>query len=167
MRTLIVNSKKLGNCTIMYDDADHELISQYKKWHPCYGGKTIYVRRGSGSKGHKITFMHRLIMGVTDPNILVDHKNRNGLDNRRCNLRIATKSQNAYNKTKQKNNTSGFKGVTKSTQHGNLRFLARIWVDGKMLHLGTFMVAIEAAKCYNKAAIKFHGEFACINEIVE
>lgn len=165
MKTLIVNSKSFGECAILYDDEDDNLVSRYN-WHPCsLGSKTLYVRTGSGVKGYKMIFMHRLIMGVQDPKIFIDHKNRNGLDNRRCNLRFATKSQNAQNQPKIITNTTGYKGVTKTVRSFGTRYRCRIVFNGNVVELGNFLSDIEAAKAYNEAALKYFGEFAYLNEI--
>ena len=91
----------------------------------------------------------------------VDHINRNKLDNRRCNLRVASNSQNCRNREKGKNNTSGYKGV--SYKKKNKKFAARITVDGRMHNLGLFKTAEEASLVYNAAAVRFHKDFACLN----
>jgi len=106
--------------------------------------------------------MHRLILNAPD-GMQVDHVNEIGLDNRKSNLRICNQSENQRNRSKQKNNTSGFKGV-----HWHVvdkRWMATIKVDKKKIHLGSFRNPIDAAKVYNSAAIKYHGEFANLNEI--
>jgi hypothetical protein len=91
----------------------------------------------------------------------VDHINHNGLDNRRINLRIATARQNKQNTKIQKSNTSGYKGVTKD----RTKWRAMIRISGKRVHLGMFDDKRDAAIAYNRAAIKYHGDFACINDI--
>lgn len=82
----------------------------------------------------------------------------NALDNRRANLRLATKSQNQMNRRIQRNNTSGFKGVHLFKRTG--KFRAYIMVQGKEKHLGYFATAEEAHVAYVKAAVEIHGEFA-------
>ena len=106
--------------------------------------------------------MHRLIMGITDPNIEVDHKDRvNTLDNREANLRIATDADNQHNRGAQKNNTSGFKGVRKSRS----KWMTEIGSNGKQIYLGSFNIAVEAAAVYNFAAKRLHGAFAVLNDL--
>lgn len=113
--------------------------------------------------------MHRLIMGF--PKTLVDHikhydfdSNRNMLiDNRKSNLRLATSGQNIRNQRKRKTNMSGYKGVSFSKTHR--KFRAQIGYNGSHYHLGYYLTAIEAAKVYDEAALKYHGEFARINMI--
>ena len=83
------------------------------------------------------------------------------LDNRKKNLRIVTRSQNEWNRGKQKNNTTGYKGVILSRG----RYVARIRVKSKLIYLGSYIDKKEAAKSYNMGAIKYHGEFAKLNII--
>jgi hypothetical protein len=106
--------------------------------------------------------MHRVIAGVSDDQ-LVDHINGNGFDNRRINLRFCSNSQNLHNRTFQKNNTSGFKGVTFKKHCG--RWAARIKSNGREIHLGYFSDPKAAALAYNAAAVDLQGEFARLNEV--
>lgn len=106
--------------------------------------------------------MHRLILGLDSRDTrLCDHKNGNGLDNRRANLRIATTSQNLANRGKTRRNTSGYKGVMWFKR--KRKWYARIRVSGKSVHLGYFDDPIDAAKAYDDAALKHFGEFAKTN----
>jgi len=111
--------------------------------------------------------LHRVILGVTDPEIKVDHKDGNGLNNVRYNLRVCTTAENTRNKQKSKGNTSGFKGVCWHKR--DKCWAVQICVDYKGVHLGHFPGTpegkIEAAKAYNVAAIKYYGEFARLNNI--
>lgn len=96
---------------------------------------------------------------------LVDHVNGDKLDNRRTNLRLATKSQNEQNKRKRRSNTtSRYKGVVKMTNRKKC-WRATLTMEGYNLHLGTFYTEEEAAIAYNEAAYKHFGEFALLNEI--
>ena len=92
--------------------------------------------------------------------IIFDH---NGLNNQRKNLRKVTDSLNARNRFKIKNSLSQYKGVTIGPDPKHFR--SRITVDGTPIYLGYFSNEILAAKAYNKAAIKYHGEFAHLNVI--
>jgi len=107
----------------------------------------------------KHVYLQVLIIGETELDI--DHKNRNKLDNTRDNLRCATRTQNQYNRPKNKNNTSGYKGVTRS-QCGR-KWLARIRIDGVRINLGTFESKEQAALEYDIAAKKYQGDFAQLN----
>jgi hypothetical protein len=107
--------------------------------------------------------MARLILDVPE-GLLPDHINREKFDNRRCNLRLATKPQQTFNRPKYKKHklTSGFKGVSLG-RYG--KWCACITHGNKHYYLGSFDVEIEAAKAYNKAAVKLHGQFAAVNQI--
>lgn len=106
--------------------------------------------------------LHRMIMGAKKGEI-VDHRNGDPLDNRKCNLRLCNAHQSSCNRRIQKNNTSGFKGVSLKKNTG--KYDATIRVHGKDNYLGTFDNKVEAAKAYNKAAHRFHGEFASLNQL--
>lgn len=128
-------------------------------------GKNLYAVNATRINGKGITLlMHRVILGLNDSKICVDHINRNSLDNRKSNLRFANKSQNAANQEAPKNNRSGFKGVFKAVLKTKTVYRARIWNRG-LVHIGTYNNPTDAAKAYNLAAIKLFGEFACINNI--
>jgi len=107
--------------------------------------------------------MPNIIMGFKSNNKhQIDHKDRNPLNNRKINLRICTHSQNQMNKNKGKNNTSGYKGVYWHKR--NKKWAAHIRFNNKKYHIGYFNKKTEAAMAYNKAAVKHHGEYACLNE---
>lgn len=148
----------------MVDDADFEWLSQWK-WHLRYGGGNCYyaARSGNKKKGEKTTVkMHRLILGLTDSKIEADHKDRNGLNNQRENLRIATRSQNLINRKSKTGSTSKYLGVNKKWR----KWEAKIKPGGqKIVYLGLFKTEIEAALAYNEAATRLHGEFANLNII--
>lgn len=94
---------------------------------------------------------------------MIDHINGNGLDNRRKNLRLVTKSQNMMNRGIQKNNTSGFMGVSFHKATG--RWRAYIKKDKKQFYLGLFDNKKDAAIAYNEATKFYHGEYAYLNKI--
>lgn len=145
----------------MVDDADYDWLNQWK-WHTAKHGKKFYASRRPTKRGKSI-HMHRLIMGIPrDPNIFADHKDRDGLNNQRHNLRIANRSQNNSNRTPM--GASKFLGVFPSQSKINPWF-ARINKNKKRYYLGSFPSESAAALAYNKAAIELHGEFANLNVI--
>lgn len=112
------------------------------------------------SNGTKHILMHRQILDFPK-DLEIDHINGDPLDNRIENLRVVEHQQNLFNSPKPKNNTSGFKGVEylKNRQ----KYRARIGINKKKLHLGYFDDPIEAAKAYDKAALKLYGKYARLN----
>jgi hypothetical protein len=108
----------------------------------------------------KTMYLHREIMQAPK-GLLVDHKNNDGLDNRRANLRLATHSQNGCNRPRKKNGSSRFKGVI--FLKDRKRWSARLKKNGKHIFLGNFKNEIDAARVYDEAAKQYHGEFACLN----
>ena len=106
--------------------------------------------------------MHRVIMD-TELNMIVDHLNGNGLDNRRSNLRNCTHAENMRNRKINKKNRSGFKGVSYYTKDNKWR--AMIKFNNLRIHIGFYIDPKDAARAYNEAAVKYHGEFANLNKI--
>lgn len=151
------------------DDADAHLLAPYKSWyyHKNKNAKTGYAyatipgswRKG---KGCKIMALHRLIMGGT---ALIDHLDRDGLNNRRSNLRFASQSQNMHNNGLQKNNTLGVKGIHYNHRCPRKPWRARIMVNGKMHSLGGYSTKEEAALAYNQAASRLVGTEVVLNQI--
>lgn len=154
------------------DDEDHYLIENIG----CYVTKKGYVK-GWDKKRKKGISIHRLIMGVIDSTYpLVDHINGNPRDNRKSNLRLCSHAEN--NKNRKASGFSQYLGVTVNIPYykyintkGELTmykrkpaFVAQISIDGKGKNLGRFKNEIDAAKAYNEAAIKHHGEFANLNK---
>lgn len=118
--------------------------------------KGRYVQGRNSVTGKKI-LLHRAITSV-EPTQKIDHKNGDGFDNRRVNLRVATLAQNQQNRKLNVNNTAGRKGVSYRNDCGKYR--ARIVVEGKRIPLGNFMTADEAGRAYAEAAVRYYGEFA-------
>jgi len=156
---LVIIPLRLGRRAIIQLN-DYEQIKKYF-WVDRMIGKTIYAMASASINGTTISlYMHRVIL--CPPNgESIDHKNHNGLDNRRCNLRLCTRAQNAANRGLPKNNTSGFKGV----YWNGRKFIAQCYMNSKVKYLGSFDNAKEAAISHNKAVMKIYGEFACPNPI--
>lgn len=140
------------------DEEDYDFLAQWR-WGISFSGSYV-VRK----EKEKRIYMHRVV-NQTPPGMITDHVNGNKLDNRKVNLRTVNHSQNGCNRGLQRNNSSGFKGV--SWHQGRSKWQAHIKSKGKELHLGWFDTTTGAAIAYNNAAIKHHGEFACLNEIPE
>jgi len=153
MKTIVLTQ---GYVT-MVDDWNYERLNRYK-WHVTKRHVYLYATRSYSCKGHKNSIgMHNVIIGIKG----VDHINGNGLDNRECNLRPASRSQNAANRGPQKNNTSGYKGVY---WHAKMKkWRAMIMVKPKLKSLGLFDDIKDAANAYNEAAKKYYGNYAKLN----
>jgi hypothetical protein len=120
-----------------------------------------YVGFSRRIKGRTIYYkLHRLILEVEDEKVFVDHINRDRFDNRKCNLRIATRSENSRNMSKQKLTKHKYKGI-RITNSG--KFECTIFVNGKPIYLGCFLTELEAVKVYDENAALYHGEFAATN----
>lgn len=143
---------------ILFDIEDYDKIKDYC-WSVAVPKKCYNYKRVVAIKTHGVVIkMHRIIMGITNPDCKIDHKNRNPLDNRKSNLRICTTEQNNWN-TPPKHD--GYKGV--SQDHN--RWVAKIREDGKQITIGRFDTAEEAALAYNEKAKELFGEFAYLNNI--
>lgn len=144
------------NDKAVIDDEDFELVSSHK-W--SFSRSTKYPR--CRNKKGETVYMHRLLMGLSHGDSrCVDHINGNILDNRKVNLRICTRQQNAFNKRNKRLPKSGFRGVRKTT---NNRWQALLTIGGKTKTLGSYTDIKEAAKAYDKMAMQLFGEFACTN----
>lgn len=141
----------------MVDDGDYDYLNQWK-WIAYKGGKTYYACRRIRSTGRHLT-MHREIMN-TPKGMCTDHINRNGLDNRKENLRICTYSQNQAN-TEKYEGVSKYKGVCLHSR--GKKYVASLKHNYKYYYLGVYDNEIDAAKAYDKAAKKIYKEFAVLN----
>lgn len=140
---------------ILVDDEDYVFVKRFS-W--CLlkapRGLCFYARN------RKLGLLHRFIMGY--PRKSVDHVNGDGLDNRKENLRLCTYLENSRNRKVPKGK---YKGVFARSNAVGVSYFAYIRTEGRQIHLGTYGTAAEAALAYNKAASKYHGNFARLNEV--
>jgi hypothetical protein len=149
--------KLIGNkqLELIVDAEDAWLLTKYK-WYPKWNKYTYYARTFIDGKQ---AFLHRMLL-KPEGKLQIDHKNFNGLDNQKANLRICTASQNSRCTRKLKERTSKYKGVSKIP---NGKWRAIITLYGKQVPLGCFILEEEAAKAYDAKAKELFGEFAYLN----
>jgi hypothetical protein len=145
------------------DPEDYERLNEYR-WHVTKNGNTFYAKRNPrvGRKGKAPPiYMHRSIIEVP-ATLVIDHINFNGLDNRKANLRLATRTQNNRHIRRTRTpGTSKYKGVSWYTREK--KWVVKIHADGKTHTVGYFTDEVQAAKAYDKAAKIHHAEFAALN----
>jgi hypothetical protein len=135
------------------DEADYERISAHK-WYTLTSGPRFYAITEIG--GAQV-LMHRFVLDYSGP-LDIDHIDGDELNNRRANLRVVTRAQNLWNQGPRKGKR--FKGVQRVASG---RYMARMMVNGERLYFGTHATEEEAARVYDDAARKYHGEFARLN----
>lgn len=141
---------------VLVDVEDFSRLSRYKWWLTSEGYPQTTINR-------KCVYMHRMIMGLKPGDGLrVDHISHNKLDNRRSNLRVCSCKENHRNSRLYGSNKSGFKGVYRNGTNKK-PWTAQICVSYKTMYLGRFDNPEDAAKEYDRAAIKHFGEFARLN----
>lgn len=141
-----------GHHAIIYKEDFEKIVG--RSWH--YSNGYAYTN----TKGARTRIaMHRIIVDVADSDFVVDHINGDKLDNRRSNLRVCTKSENNRNRKLNKSSSVHYKGVYVNKN----KFMAYITFNYKMHYLGVFNTAKEAAKAYDREAVKLHGDYARLN----
>jgi hypothetical protein len=160
MKTIALSQGQVA----LVDDEDYEELAKHKwcaQW--ARTARTFYgYRKTRTESGTWVgVTMHRAILGASAGQ-QVDHRNHNGLDNRRENLRLCTRAENNRNARKRRDSASRYKGVALLPSG---RWRASMRLDGRMKHLGVFATETEAALAYNRAASAASGEFALLNEV--
>jgi len=156
MKEIVLTQGKVA----LVDDEDFEFLNQFK-WYAHKQKYTFYAVRNEtnpDSKKRKTIKMHRFLLRVTKPKTFVDHKDHNGLNNQKHNLRESTHAQNQMNR----NCYEGFKYKGVSYIKLN-KWRARIKFNQKQIHLGYFTDEIQCAKAYDIKAKELFGEFANLN----
>ena len=159
-----LTSPKYKNQKCVIDTDDYDKIKKYN-WsiHKGLKDKCFYAISHDKINGKYTTIkLHRLIMNV-ESHKNVDHKDFNGLNNVKTNLRICTPTENMRNRRMSYNNKSGYKGVCPVGNSKKWRMQIR--VNKKTIYLGQCENPIDGAKIYDKAEIKYFGEFANINGV--
>jgi hypothetical protein len=150
----------------LVDEEDYEWLMGWK-WYAAKGHRSWYAARNARVEEmvngkRRAIYMHREILQPPD-GMDTDHRNGNGLDNQRYNLRVCTHPQNMRNQKPHINTLSPFKGVDRDKRTGKWR--ARVQDGGQRISLGLFDTEEQAALAYNQAAIKLYGDYARPNQV--
>jgi len=154
--------KYKGQYVALVDDSDYEWLMQWK-WrvhiqpHTCYAHTNIRLPNGK----IRVVRMHRVVLGINNPLIIIDHRNRNGLDNQSDNLRVCTNSKNQANRISKPGSSSKYLGV--SWHKRDKLWRAKVKKDGIEYRLGGFKFEKDAAVARDKKAQELHGSFAILN----
>jgi hypothetical protein len=143
------------------DPEDFERFNRYK-WHCSQSNYAVRAATIKTEKGRKQVelFMHKVVCPPPQ-GLIVDHINRNRLDNRRANLRPATWTQNAWNRSKRSRQKTRYKGIR--YQKDTKRWQVRLMIEGRRISFGCYNDEKEAAKAYDAAAKKHRGDYAVLN----
>jgi hypothetical protein len=154
------------------DDGDYDRVMAAGPWRAIERRRkdgslwNVYAQRTLRTDGVVgLQKLHRFILGITDPDIKVDHEHHDGLNNTRKNLRVSTQSQNSSNRQKMQATSSRFKGVSWFKPYSKWR--VQIEIAGKKKHLGYFLDEVDAARAYNAKAKEIFKEFALVNDVEE
>jgi len=159
MKTIPLNQEKMA----LVDDSDYDFLNQFKWYARATGSSHIFYAVRNEAKTSVL--MHRLILGLRPGDKRqADHRDGNGLNNCRSNLRICTGAQNRRSQRSRMGCTSRYKGVCRHCR--DHKWKSQIRLNRKLIYLGLFNSEIAAAKAYDLAALKHHGEFAMTNEML-
>jgi len=163
MKKIFLTGKYGRGKFVLVDDKNYQSLNRWK-WclHSKYATRTQFIRKVNGKQITKTIRMHQQIL-KTPKGRQIDHVNGNKLDNRESNLRIATVSQNSYNRGPQKNSRSGLKGVY--WHKCKEKWQVCIQAKRKFIYLGYYLDKYKAAEIYNEMAKKLHGKFARLNQL--
>ncbi len=150
MKIIYITKKKVP---VLVDDEDYDRLRAVTSWCLVNGYAVWGYDKTRHTKVKPPIYMHRMIVDVPD-GMDVDHMNRNRADNRRCNLRVATRSQNSWNNERPVG-ISGLRGV----QRQKNRWLAKMKFQGKNMHIGSYLTPEEASAAFKAKAKELHGEF--------
>lgn len=149
----------------LVDDEDFEELNKHK-WHAIKSRNNYYAGRQEyeKSKHKRRVYMHNVVLKVMNKENIVDHKDLNSLNNQKYNLRECSIAQNNKNKGVYRNKKSKYIGVYfgYKGKKGQV-FIAQISNDKKIIYLGSFYNEIDAAKAYDEACLKYHGEYGKTN----
>ena len=139
-----------------FDLEDYDKIKDYC-W--CFNDQDYVVAHNKSGNNIRL---HRLILNINNKDIIIDHKNRRKNDNRKSNLRIATKSENAMNRPTDIRSTTGYKGVHKVGD----KYTANIGLNNETIYLGIFDSIEDAIECRYRNEKEIFGEFAYNEEVI-
>lgn len=150
--------------SVKVDAEDYERLNQYR-WTLFKSEKWQYAIRTEYKNGtQKTIFMHREIMGVTDRKVYVDHRDHDGLNNLKSNLRVSDNRFNQYNVGKKSTSKQKYKNI----RHlGDDRYQIRMRTPDGVRIQKNIRGEEEAVKLYNELALKYHGEFAYLQEYIK
>lgn len=157
---LQIDSKEKGIVFVTIDLEDLKKVQELGRWY--FDGRGYITTKTKNG----YVKLHRFLMNA-EKHHSGDHINRNPLDNRKCNLRLTSNQENSFNRGNYKcSKHSKYKGVGKvSGKNDGKIWRARITIDAKQIHLGTFATEREAALAFNKAAKELQGEHAYLNDV--
>lgn len=161
MKTINISNGQI----VMVDDEDFDYLNQWN-WSCKKSPYTFYAFRQQVIDGRAVEIkMHRQLLKVVfQKEVLIDHKDRNGLNNQKDNLRKCNRSQNNINSVKRSNSTSIYKGVSfEASGRALKKWVAQVYFNKKQYWLGRFDTETEAAQAYDKKVFELHGEFAVLN----